>query len=294
MARTRLTKQGLGTMKIAYGTYAMPETPLEEAIPMLAGMGYEGVEICISPKHIGSTPDEITLSRRETLKGLLREHGMGVPALFVLGHILETSPDAHRANLEHIRRAHQLARDLEIAETPVIAMGIGGRSDDWESLREPIVSCFGDYARLGEEEGFIMAGEAHCGAAVDRSDRALWVVESVASPAGKLHFDIVHMFLSGEAIADSVRKLVPVTAHTHITDAKRHEDGAFDLLLLGQGELDGVAYMKAMDEAGWTSFITLEVSTRVWSREDYDVVEAAKFSYASLTRAFEEAGVART
>tara|TARA_Y100001001_G_scaffold70499_1_gene68518 strand:+ start:272 stop:445 length:174 start_codon:yes stop_codon:yes gene_type:complete len=36
-------------MKIAYGTYAMPETRLEEAIPLLAGIGYDGIEICVSP-----------------------------------------------------------------------------------------------------------------------------------------------------------------------------------------------------------------------------------------------------
>ena len=40
-------------MKIAYGTYALPETPLEAAIPMLADLGYDGVEICIIRQHAG-------------------------------------------------------------------------------------------------------------------------------------------------------------------------------------------------------------------------------------------------
>ena len=43
-------------MKIAYGTYALPETPLEAAIPMLTDLGYDGVEICISRQHVGSMP----------------------------------------------------------------------------------------------------------------------------------------------------------------------------------------------------------------------------------------------
>ena len=48
-----------------------------------------------------------------------------------------------------------------------------------------------------------------------------------------------------------------------------------------------------MREAGWTSYITLEVSVRVWSRPDYDTMEAAASCYESLRAAFEQAGVPR-
>ena len=281
-------------MKIAYGTYAMPTVSLEEAIPILAQIGYDGVEICIGPKHIGSTPDEIDGVRREELKRLLQQHSMGVPALMVLRHIFEEDEDAHRDNLEHIRRVAQLARDLDIGKAPVIAMGIGGKSDLWERQRDQIIRRFKDYAQLASEEGFILAGEAHCNAAVDRSDRALWVIKAVDSPSIGLHFDIVHFYLAGERIEDSVRKMIPITTHTHITDARIHADGTFDLLLLGQGDLDTVAYVKAMHEAGWTDFITLEVSARVWSKEGYDPIVAASFSYTTLNNAFRAAGVPRT
>ena len=46
-------------MKIVYGTYAMPTVPLEEAIPTLAAIGYDGIEIAIGPKHVGSMPDQL-------------------------------------------------------------------------------------------------------------------------------------------------------------------------------------------------------------------------------------------
>ena len=137
------------------------------------------------------------------------------------------------------------------------------------------------------------AGEAHCGAAVYNSDRAVWLFDTVDSPRVRMHFDIVHMFLAGEEIEHSVRTLVPYTAHTHITDARRHPDGKFDLLLLGQGELDSVAYVRAMKAAGWDDFITLEVSTMVWSKPEYDPIAAAEYCYGTLTQAFQEAGVPR-
>ena len=281
-------------MKIAYCTYAMPLIRLESVIPMLAQMGYDGVEICIGSNHLESMPDKINATRRKEIKQLLQHHHLSVPAFMVLGHILEEDEQAHQDNLELMRQVADLARDLDVGETPVIARGIGGKSDLWEEQRDQIVQRFMDYAQLASVEGFIIAGEAHFGAAVDRSKRAIWVIETVDSPSAGLHFDIVHFYLAGERIEDSVNNLVPITVHTHITDARRYADGQFDLLLLGEGELDSVTYLKAMHKAGWNDFITLEVSARVWSKEGYCPVQAASLSYATLNKAFKIAGVTRT
>ena len=97
----------------------------------------------------------------------------------------------------------------------------------------------------------------------------------------------------GPEVEEAVSRLVPYTAHTHITDARRHTDGSFELVLVGQGELDATAYVRAMHEAGWDDFITLEVSAMVWSQEDYDPTQAAQVSYDAVCGAFERAGVPR-
>lgn len=281
-------------MKIAYGTYAMPTVPLEEGIPALAKMGYEGVEIAIGPKHHQSMPDQISAARRKELKKLLTDHGMGVPALFILGSVLTDDANQHQKTMELARQVAQLARDLGMRHPPVLAIGLGGKSKEWEARRNRMVEVLRDYAALAEREDFILAGEAHCNAAVDRSERVVWLFNTVNHHRIRFHFDIVHMFLAGERIEDSVKTLAPYTAHTHITDARKHPDGKFDLLLLGQGQLDSVAYMKAMHEAGWKDFITLEVSTLVWSKPGYDWSAAARLCYATLDGAFRQAGVPRT
>jgi sugar phosphate isomerase/epimerase len=129
---------------------------------------------------------------------------------------------------------------------------------------------------------------------VDRTERAVWLMETVNSPLIRLHFDIVHFYLAKDPIAETVHKLVPYTAHTHVTDARVLGDSKFELVPLGQGELDCVEYVKAMYEAGWTDFITVEVSTMVWSKEDYDPFAVATLSYSTLTSAFKKAGIPRT
>ena len=279
-------------MKIAYGTYAMPTVPLEDAFPTLARIGYDGVEICIGEKH-GSMPADLDAARRAGLKSLLAETGLGVPALFLTGAIWTEDAEQHKATLEHVRVCAGLARDLGVGEPPVLAMGIGGKRDQWDDIKERLVEMLGDYAALAEEEGFILAGEAHCGAAVYTSERAAWLFDAVNSPRVGMHFDIVHMFLAGEDEAEAVEALVPYTVHTHITDARRLPEGKFELLLLGDGELDSVKYMRAMKEAGWDDFITLEVSMMIWGKEGYDPIAAAQKSYAAITDAFEKAGVPR-
>jgi len=233
-------------------------------------------------------------SNRQKIKDLLKELNLGVPALFMLGHVLNEDKEAHKNRLEFTRQVMELARDLDLGDSPVLSVGIGGRTVMWETHRDLLVQLLLDYAKLASDEGFILAIEAHANAMVDRTERALWVMKAVDNPRIRLHFDIVHFFLAKDPITDTVKKLVPYTAHTHVTDARILDDNKFELLLIGQGELDCVEYIKAMHKAGWIDFITVEVSTMVWSKPEYDPYKAAAFSYDTIDKAFKTVGVPRS
>jgi sugar phosphate isomerase/epimerase len=280
-------------MKIALGTYALPTMTLETAIPMLAEIGYDGVEIKIAPSHAGSMPEEANAARRKKLKAMFKEYGLSVVALHLTGHLLAENDEQHQQTKAFVLQCAELARDLGAKEPPVVAIGIGGKSSEWPARRDQVIRILQDYAPLAEREQFVLAGEAHAGAAVDRSGRALAGFNAVNSPWGRMHFDIIHMFLAGEKEADSVKALLPITGHTHITDAIRYPDGKFAFALLGKGQLDSVAYVKAMYEQGWNDFITIEVSKALWAQEGYDPVQAAKSCYKALDEAFKQAGVPR-
>ena len=280
-------------MKFAYGTYATPTLSLEETIPLLSKMGYSGIEICVGSAPFETLPDQIDRARRQRLRDLLTAHNLEIPALMMIRRsVLGKGDEDHQTNLEEARKAARLARDLGVPGTPVLSMGLGGKTNLWPNQRDQIVARLADYARVAAEEDFLLAGEAHCGAAVDRTDRALWVLQGADDPRIRLHFDIVHFWLADETIEDVVEAVLPITAHTHVTDAHKHEqDEGFDFRLLGQGDLDLVAYAKAMHEGGWDDFITVEVSTRVWSQARYEPRDAAATCYRELTAAFDKAGV---
>jgi len=278
-------------MRIAYGTYAMPMVPLDQALQMISDIGYDGVELAIGPKH-NSLPEQLDVATRKHLKQMLWELNLGVPSLFILGSVFTEDPKVHEENLDKTRQVVELGRDLGLGPSTVISMGIGGKAALWEAQREQIVQLLQDYATLAAQEGFVFAVEPHVNAAVDRTDRALWLMNALDSPLIRLHFDIVHFYLAGEPIEETVARLVPYTAHTHITDARTHDHG-FELVPLGEGELDCTVYVRSMHEAGWRDFLTVEVSTMVWSKPDYDPHAVASLSYATLVKAFDTAGVPR-
>jgi sugar phosphate isomerase/epimerase len=276
-------------MKLAYGTYALPNMPLEEAIPMLGGMGYRGLEIALSAKHVGSLPEEMDAARRRRLRELLAANDMKLPAFMVTRGVYTEDPAQHQANLEHARVCAQLGRDLGIDGPPVLAQVAGGPKGEWDNIKGRMVELLLDYAKVAEEEDFIMAPEAHSRTAWYGTPSIKWLLDTVNHPRVGLHFDIVHTFLAGEAVADSVRELLPYTVHTHVTDARHLPDGSDTFALVGTGEMDIPAYVAAMDKYGWKDFITLEVSTLVWGVEGFDFTGAAQSCYEVMAKAFAEA-----
>lgn len=275
-------------MKIAYGTYATNNMPLEDSLIMMASMGYEGVEIAIGPKHI--MPENFDSSQRKNLKKVLKDLRLDVPGFLMLGGALYNDSKSHNERLHLAEQVMEIAKDIDINRIPVISTGSGGSSSNWESQKYDLVNALEDYGKIAEEYNAIIAVEPHFHAMVDRSDRAIWLMKTLDNPNIRLHFDIVHNFLMKELIRPTVNALLPYTVHTHVTDAKIYDD-SFELVLLGQGELDCVEYVKAMKDAGWDDYITVEVSAMVWSKEGYDPINSALVSYNTISNAFKLAGV---
>ena len=61
-------------MKLGYSTWGMPTVEMDEAVPHLAGLGYDGIEITVIP---GYTTELGTLDteERRRIRGLFERHG---------------------------------------------------------------------------------------------------------------------------------------------------------------------------------------------------------------------------
>ncbi|NOZ22914.1 MAG: sugar phosphate isomerase/epimerase [Planctomycetes bacterium] len=278
-------------MKLAYGTYGLPGVMPEDAAPRLAEIGYEGLEITAIDRFCAD-PDKMDAARREKLRDLLQEHGMAVPSIMLLLKVMGDEEGLHEQNLKEFRKAAQLSADLTVGRTPVVTSTMGGGKGPWEDFREELVRRLGDYAKIAEELGVVFAIEPHVGGQFDVPEKAVWVMDNMKHPSIKVNFDISHFAVVDMTIDQCVPVLVPHAVHTHVKDG-RMVDGKVKFLLPGEGDFDYAAYFKAMADAGWDDFITVEVSGMVSNRPDYEPYQAAQFCFDVLSKAMEEAGIAR-
>ena len=277
-------------MKIAYGTYGMPSTPAAEAVPSVAQLGYDGIEIACGPAF-PTHPDKLDASARRSMREQLADLGLEVPALMLQINFIADDPQVHQQNLAAFKQAAQFGHDLGLDE-PIITFTMGGQTAKYQEQRDEFVHRLADYADAAGQAGCVAAVEPHVGGSIDRPDRAVWLIEAVDSPRVRLNFDISHFDLIGLGIHECVSAMVPYSVHTHVKDGHM-VDGKVQFLLPGQGDFDYVAYLRAMDAAGWTGHITVEISGQIWNAPGYDPIAAAAESYAALNNAFKLAGLER-
>ena len=279
-------------MKLGYSTWGMPKVPIDRALEHLSSLGYDGVELTVIP---GYTTELSTLDAEERgrIKRLFRQYRLALPAIAAHSSLLESDPDRHAANVGWLKSAIDLAVDLTPGtDPPAVNTTPGGRPDGWEEIREVLVERTQELLEYASARGVTLAMEPHVGACIDRPDRMVWLIERVDSPFLKVNFDISHFDVMGMTIEETVPVLAPLSIHTHVKDQRgRHPD--FEFLIPGEGPFDYVRYLEAMRSAGYTGFITVEVSMMVQRRTDYDPYAAADLSYRTLSSAFEKAGIER-
>ena len=279
-------------MKLGYSTWGMPKVPIDRALEHLSSLGYDGVELTVIP---GYTTELSTLDAEERgrIKRLFRQYRLALPAIAAHSSLLESDPDRHAANVAWLKSAIDLAVDLTPGtDPPAVNTTPGGRPDGWEETREVLVERTQELLEYASARGVTLAMEPHVGACIDRPDRMVWLIERVDSPFLKVNFDISHFDVMGMTIEETVPVLAPLSIHTHVKDQRgRHPD--FEFLIPGEGPFDYVRYLEAMRSAGYTGFITVEVSMMVQRRTDYDPYAAADLSYQTLSSAFEKAGIER-
>jgi sugar phosphate isomerase/epimerase len=186
-----------------------------------------------------------------------------------------------------------LAAELQRpGERLTVSTTSGGDPDDWERVKGMLVDCFGELALYAQRAGVMIGMDPHIGAALHRPEQALWLLEQIDSPGLTIHFDTSHFNVQGMTMEPVIAQLAPHSAHTHVKD-ERGVAPDHEFLIPGEGEMDYVRYLTAMQRAGYSGHIVVEISLMVQRRADYDALEAASQSYRVLARAFDDAGSAR-
>jgi inosose dehydratase len=280
-------------MLLGYSTWGMPDLPIDTIIQHLAGLGFDAIEIGVLPRFTTAL-DKLDAAERVRIPRLLHSYGLQLSAVSSYLNLMEQAAEQFDQNANYVQRAIQLA--VEWARTgkpPVVISGFGGQPGDLATQQAQLVdrlSTLGDYAQA---HGVTLALEHHVGAAVETPDQVVSIMQQVASPAVRINFDISHFNVVGIPIEESVSKMAPYAAHTHVKD-ERGLAPHYEYLIPGEGNFDYVRYLKAMQAHGYRGFVSTEISVMVQRRPNYDPLATATRSYAVLSQAFADAGIVRS
>lgn len=279
-------------MLLSYSTWGMPTVPIEVAVAHCARLGFDGLELTVIP---GWSTDAAGLgpAERRRIRALYDAHNLDLCGLTGNLPLLAREPGEHAANMDRFRSYLDLAAELQKpGEHLAVSTTSSGKPEDWEEVKHLLVDRFGELAHHAASRGVVVGMEPHVGSALHAPAQVLWLLRQIDSPALRVHFDISHFNVQGMDVEEVVAQIAPHSVHTHVKD-ERGVVPTYEFLIPGEGEFDYVRYLKAMERAGYTGHITVEISIMVQRRPDYDPLAAADQSYRVLARAFEEAGIAR-
>jgi len=274
-------------MKFAFSSNAFLQYNLSETISLLAGIGYQGVEIMADVPHaypLYFTDEDIRQTRK-----LLDEKHVRVSNLNAFMH--NADGDTYHPSwiekdpAERARRIEYTIRCIDLAEklgAPHISTEPGGPMDGIS--REEGMSHFLTGLRAVEErarrKGIRILIEPEPGLLIENSSEFLEIYNRLDPAVFGLNFDIGHFFCVGEDPSALVLRLKDCAPHFHLEDidsSRRHHH-----LMLGEGAIDIPGVLETIDGTGFSGFVTVELYTYSENAE-----EAARnaFRYLSEWRA---------
>ncbi|MGX1880763.1 sugar phosphate isomerase/epimerase family protein [Streptomyces sp. NPDC055287] len=264
---TRATKARTTPLRFGYGTNGLTDLRLDDALALLADLGYDGVGLTLDHMHLDPLAPGLAARTRHVGRRLSKL-GLGVTvetgARYVLDprrkhgpSLLDPDPAARAARAGLLVTAVRVAADLG-AHAVHCFSGITppGTAPDtaWQRLTESLAPVVDAAATAGvplavePEPGHLLSTLAD----FHHLRRAL----GDPSPLG-LTLDIGHcQCLEPSSPADCVREAAPWLRHVQIEDMRR---GVHEHLPFGDGEIDFPPVLEALAATGYQGLTVVEL-----------------------------------
>ncbi|RMG39839.1 MAG: sugar phosphate isomerase/epimerase, partial [Planctomycetota bacterium] len=282
----------LAGLTLGFSTYGMKTLRTEQAIERIADAGFDSVEIAIM-KGWDADPETLEPGRRIAIRNRLADRRVFVRSLMEHLHIDEPGR-SRQQRLERLKRAAELAHDLDPARPPLVQTTIGG-GGHWAEKRDLFAAELEQWVRVAGRHELTIAVKPHRGGAFSRPDQAVELIERLGSPPRlKMCFDYSHYDFRDMPLEEAVRTALPYVGHVAVKDVARDTAGRLRFRLPGEtGRIDYPKLLRLLFDGGYRGDVCCEVSSQIWSQPGYDPLAAAETSYRNMARAFERAGVPR-
>jgi len=252
-------------MVFGYSTNAFVKHALLESFEMIAGLGFEGVEIMCDQPHL--YPPEYDQNRLRAVKAALDIHNLKPTnlnsfTLFAVGDTYLPSWIEPEASRRQIRIAHTLDC-LDIAAylgCANISVPPGGPLPK-NMTRKQALSLFhqglDQVIAKAEALGVKLLIEPEPNLLMERTAEIKPFVQDIQSDYVGINFDIGHFFCAGEDPATALEELFEWVGHMHIEDIAASRE--HNHLIAGLGAIDFEAVFSAIQRLGYAHDISLEL-----------------------------------
>jgi sugar phosphate isomerase/epimerase len=269
---------------LGYNTNGFAHHRLEDALTILADLGYASVAITLDQNALN--PFDSDLPRQlAAVRDLLHRRGLRsvveTGARFLLDPwrkhqptLISPEPAQREVRLDFLRRAVAIAHELS---SDAVSFWSGTPTDaaDVETLMGRLVEGCQRLCEIAAGQNVRLAFEPEPGMFIDTMGRFAEFHGRVNHPSFGLTLDVGHLHCQGE---------VPIVAHlrqwrewlwnVHIEDMRR---GVHKHLMFGEGEIGFTPVLRTLEEIGYAGGVHVELS-----RHSHDAVNAARRALAFL------------
>jgi L-ribulose-5-phosphate 3-epimerase len=273
-------------MFLGYNTNGFAHHRLDDAIDVLAELGYRGVAVTPDVNHLD--PYRLDLNSRVSAFGRgLVHHGLRCVvesgARFVLDSRRKHQPTLLSATQEEREKRRgflwlcvHVAKKLNADCMSFWSWTPEDAASPSELMSRLVEQC----KRLADdaaEQGVRLAFEPEPGMFIDTMDKFAELHARVSHPAFGLTIDVGHLVCNRELpVSKFLAEWKHVLWNVHIEDMRA---GVHDHLMFGEGEVDFADVFAGLRAANYTNGVYVELS-----RHSYDAVNTARKAKAFLDR----------
>lgn len=238
---------------LVFSTLGTPDWSLERAIAQAVADGYAGLEVRILDGQV--IPPDLPKARRDEIRRLLQQHERIIAGIGASTRFSSPDPDERAKHLADLRGYLALANDLNV---PIVRT-FGGNQTANQTMQEVVDHVANSLAEVmptAERHGVTVCLETHD--AFCRGEEVAAVLQQVDSPHLKAIWDVHHPYRMGESIEDTWKFIGERLAHVHVKDARPREDGSWQLVLLGEGQVPCREIIHLLAAKGYQGYLCAE------------------------------------
>ena len=271
-------------MFLGYNTNGFAHHRLEDAVDILAELGYGGIALTLDVHHLDPFAADMPV-RVATLARQLARYKMRcvieTGTRFLLDSrrkhqptLISSTPEERAVRLDFLKRSVDIAADLN---ADCVSFWSGTEIAPAGVLMNRLVDRGERLAEHATKRNVLLAFEPEPGMFIDTMDKFAELHERIHHPAFGLTMDVGHLQCNGELpISRFLADCKHVLRNVHIEDMHR---GVHDHLMFGEGEIDFEDVFAGLRAANYAGGVFVELS-----RHSHDAVNTAQKAKGFLDR----------